>query len=1046
MATLYSSVYSTTRVQGATLVPTPVLPSSTFASTSSQPTLLLVKPEELLSLLPTLKQLAASPIVLQVSTLKTKELAPVLALRGSGLSLLYSDSQESAKANAAVAARVAASGHGVVHFGEFEQSANLVGGIVDSEWIASKEKESVSNGNGASHESTSVADLFSSAFAHLPSSSQATAHSQTGSDSPKTLLIALGNASSLSSSLPSDYSLVTLNLYRPLSPSSIRALVPSSVENVVVLEQVHKKAGKWSPVFLDVVGAFAEEEEDVKIPKILSASLGEVSDANSAVQSITEAVSAGTTQFAIGAAPASPAASSSKPVQPPKHEAAYTTILDEVFGERLWLANSPETLLPSSSNLISATSPEYALGHVLGANEQRDKLRQTVRDVLSSSTVDESLAKTLSNWLENDRDAKKTKAVISALESSSSVPSSLNSTDFARKSNWIIGSEAWSHDLGASGLHHALSTGADVNLLMIDTTPYHLPTDSSAPPQDRRKDAGLYAMTYGNAYVASVAVYGDFAQTLRALAEADAYKGPSIVLAYLPGGETDSTSPLEVLKQTKKAIEVGTWPLYRWDPSAESRGRDVFELDSEKIKADLRTFLDRQNHLTELSNRLPTFGEALESGAGSKLVAAQKKKAKQAFEALSGALEGPPLLVLYASDGGNAEKLAKKFSTRARTRGVAARTLAFDDMPLEDLPLETNVVFITSVAGQGEFPQNGREFWKAVQQGKVEDLGKVNTSVFGLGDSHYWPRKEDAHYYNKAAKDLHKAISGLNAKEMVPIGLGDDQDPDGYQTAYKVWEPAMWKALGVDSFESTEPELEPITNEHIKIASNYLRGTIAEGLEDTTTGALSASDGQLTKFHGIYEQDDRDIRDERKAEGLEPAFSFMVRLRLPAGVCKPEQWLAIDEISDRRGNSTFKLTTRQTFQFHGIVKANLKPAIQEINKTMLDTIAACGDVNRTVMCSANPSLGQLHHQVHLFAEELSDGLKPQTSAYAEIWLDKKQIVGEAVRDVEPLYGEYYLPRKFKIAIAVPPTNDVDVYCHDLGYIAILDENKKLAGF
>jgi len=291
MATLYSSIYSTTRVQGATLVPSPVFPSSTFASTSSpsaRPTLLLVKSEELLSLLPTVKQLATSPIVLQVSTIKTKELAPVLALRGSGLSLLYSDSQEAAKANAAVAARVAASGHGVVHFGEFEQSANLVEGIVDSEWIASNDKqESAPNGNGASHESSSVADLFSSAFAHLPSSSQATAHSQTGSDSPKTLLIALGNASSLSSSLPSDYSLVTLNLYRPLSPSSIRALVPSSVETIVVLEQVHKKAGKWSPVFLDVVGAFAEEEDDAKVPKILSASLGEVSDANSAVQSIS---------------------------------------------------------------------------------------------------------------------------------------------------------------------------------------------------------------------------------------------------------------------------------------------------------------------------------------------------------------------------------------------------------------------------------------------------------------------------------------------------------------------------------------------------------------------------------------------------------------------------------------------------------------------------------------------------------------------------------------------------------------------------------------
>ena len=315
-----------------------------------------------------------------------------------------------------------------------------------------------------------------------------------------------------------------------------------------------------------------------------------------------------------------------------------------------------------------------------------------------------------------------------------------------------------------------------------------------------------------------------------------------------------------------------------------------------------------------------------------------------------------------------------------------------------------------------------------------------------MGDSHYWPRKEDAHYYNKAGKDLHKALTDLGAQELAPLGLGNDQDPDGPQTAYKIWEPAMWKALGVDNFESTEPELEPITNEHIKIASNYLRGTIAEGLADKSTGALAESDGQLTKFHGIYQQDDRDIREERKAAGLEPAFSFMVRMRLPAGVCTPSQWLAVDEISDRRGNHTFKLTTRQTFQFHGIVKADLKPAMQEINQMLLDTIAACGDVNRTVMCSANPSIGKLHSQVFEFASELSEQLKPQTSAYAEIWLDKKQIFGEAVKDVEPLYGEYYLPRKFKIAIAVPPDNDVDVYCHDLGSIAILDDKKELLGF
>ncbi|BGP01069.1 Sulfite reductase [NADPH] subunit beta [Rhodotorula toruloides] len=1047
MAAIYSSVYATAQLAGATVVPSPVLaPSQLAQHPSSLPTLVVCSPEQLIQLLPQLRTLARSHVVIQVSTHRTRDLAPALALRGSGLALVYSAGDDQARTNAVVAARVAAQGHGVVHFGEFDpdtvdfgfaqDDAAFVRG--DGAGKAQNGEQAANgngNGNGASHdEASAVARLFSSAFAHKHASSQA----YSGASSPKTLVVALGNTKALESALPSDYALVSLSLSRPLTPSQLRSLVPPSTEKVVVLEQVYKKAGKWSPLFLDVVGAFAEADEDEKVPSILSGSLGEVSDAAAAVKQIQDAVVAGSNPFTVGTIPSASPAPAQKTARPPKHESTYTKLLDEVFNERLWLANSPESLLPSSSN-VSPTSPEYALGHVLGANKEREALRQQVREVLASSKVDEAAAKALQAWLEDDRNPKKVKALASV-----TLPESLKQADFSPKSNWIIGSEAWSHDLGASGLHHALSTGADVNLLMIDTTPYHLPTDQ--PLAQRRKDAGLYAMTYGNAYVASVAVYGDFAQTLRAISEADAYKGPSIVLAYLPGGEHDSTPALELLKQTKKAIEVGSWPLYRWDPSAEQRGRDVFQLDSEKIKADLRTFLDRQNHLTELSARLPSFGEALESTSGSKLVEAQKKKARQAFDALSGALEGPPLLVLYASDGGNCEKLAKKFATRARTRGVAARTLAFDDMPIEDLPLETNVAFFTSVAGQGEFPQNGREFWKAVQAGKLGDMSKVNTSVFGMGDSHYWPRKEDAHYYNKASKDLHKALEEHNAKMFVPLGLGDDQDPDGPQTAYKIWEPQMWKALGVDSFESTEPELEPITNEHIKIASNYLRGTIAEGLADKSTGALSESDGQLTKFHGIYQQDDRDIRDERKAEGLEPAYSFMVRLRLPAGVCKPDQWLAIDEIADKRGNQTFKLTTRQTFQFHGIVKHNLKPAMQEINKCMLDTIAACGDVNRTVMCSANPSLGKLHQQVFHFAKELSDGLKPQTSAYAEIWLDEKQIAGEAVKDVEPLYGEYYLPRKFKIAIAVPPYNDVDVFCHDLGYIAILDENKKLLGF
>ncbi|KAK4049151.1 Sulfite reductase [NADPH] subunit beta [Microbotryomycetes sp. JL201] len=1051
MSAIYSRVYSTTPVDGAVVVQTPVLSSTQLEaadSSAAAPVLLITEPAKLIQLLPQLKQLASRRIVVQVSTAATRDHSPVVALRGSStaFAFIYSSTQQQAAANALVAAKVASHGHAVVHFGEFDNAVDLGSATVGREWLAKPLAVSTANGhtqtNGDAHKS-SLSGTFSSVYATLPAEFATEPFAVSGAENPSTVIVALGNVSALASALPADTRLVLISQYRPLSTEQIRAFVPASTRTVVVLEQAYKQTTKWSPLFLDVVGAFADDDSDAPAPAVLSGILGEVSDGAAALKAISDAVASGSHPFTVGSTPSVASTSNATTVSVPKHESTYTNLLSEVFGDRLWLANSPTSLLPAGAH-VSATSPEYALGHVLGAAKQREAVRASVRSALSSSDVEDDVAKALTAWLQDDGNDKKTQAAISAIAQSRSAPvAALRNLELRRKSNWIVGSEAWSHDLGASGLHHALSTGADVNLLLIDTTPYSLPGEGE-PLKQRRKDAGLYAMTYGNAYVASCAVYGDFSQTLRALADADAYKGPSIVLAYLPGGEKDSTRALDLLKSTKKAIEIGTWPLYRWDPSAEFRGQEVFELDSEKIKAEMRTFLDRQNHLTELSNRLPTFGEALEGSYYNTMVAAQKKKAREAFDALSGALEGPPLLVLFASDGGNAEKLAKKFATRARTRGVAARTLAFDDMALNDLPLETNVAFITSVAGQGEFPQNGREFWKAMQAGKVSDLANVNFSVFGLGDSHYWPRPEDAHYYNKPAKDLHKALLALNAVEMVELGLGDDQDPDGPQTAYKMWEPKMWKALGVDSFETNEPELEPITNEHIKIASKYLRGTVKEGLEDTSTGALAESDGQITKFHGIYQQDDRDIRDERKAAGLEPAYSFMVRMRLPGGVCTPAQWLAVDEISDRRGNHTFKLTTRQTFQFHGIVKANLKPAIQEINRMALDTIAACGDVNRTVVsCSA---LGPLHEKVFAFSRELSDGLKPQTSAYAEIWLDQKQVYGEAVHDVEPLYGEYYLPRKFKIAIAVPPTNDVDVFCHDLGYIAILDDNKELLGY
>lgn len=232
-------------------------------------------------------------------------------------------------------------------------------------------------------------------------------------------------------------------------------------------------------------------------------------------------------------------------------------------------------------------------------------------------------------------------------------------------------------------------------------------------------------------------------------------------------------------------------------------------------------------------------------------------------------------------------------------------------------------------------------------------------------------------------------------------------------------------------------------DEYIKERSDFLRGTIKESLNDPLTGALDPDDVKLIKYHGSYQQWDRDLDSERKKQKLEPLYQFMLRVRVPGGITKPEQWLALDELSDKHGNGTMKLTTRQSFQFHGILKRELKPSIQAVNKVLLSTIATCGDVNRNVMFNPNPYQSVIHEEVYAIAARISEYFEPKTTAYQEIWLDNKKISGSP--DVEPLYHETYLPRKFKIALTIPPDNDIDVFANDLGLIAI-QENNELIGF
>jgi sulfite reductase (NADPH) hemoprotein beta-component len=235
---------------------------------------------------------------------------------------------------------------------------------------------------------------------------------------------------------------------------------------------------------------------------------------------------------------------------------------------------------------------------------------------------------------------------------------------------------------------------------------------------------------------------------------------------------------------------------------------------------------------------------------------------------------------------------------------------------------------------------------------------------------------------------------------------------------------------------------EPSAVERIKKASNYLRGTISQGLADEASGALAEDDTHLTKFHGIYQQDDRDQRQERARQKLEPAYSFMARVRVPGGVCTSKQWLALDELARTHANGTLRLTTRQSFQLHGIIKRKLKDTVAAINGTLLDTLAACGDVNRNVMCSPLPEQSAVHREAWEWACRISEHLTPRTRAYHEIWLDGEKVAGA---DEEPVYGDVYLPRKFKLGLVVPPVNDIDVLSQDLGFIAVAEDGR-LAGF
>ncbi|OAD07719.1 hypothetical protein MUCCIDRAFT_136063 [Mucor lusitanicus CBS 277.49] len=854
--------------------------------------------------------------------------------------------------------------------------------------------------------------------------------------------------------------LLKVRLYRPWSDTDLLAALPSAtIKRIAVLEPSHDFTCTWNPLFLDIAAAYqTAEDNDVEI---VSGQYG-VKDQDfspAQVQAVFAELNKADFQrkFEVASLTLPEHAASTLAVETP-----YLKMLDQVFQDRLEIANAVNSASVWSRDEYnaSASAPEFGYGKIVNKIQQRARFIDAVETLIKENKVSEEAYKTLSQWLLVVKSSKSdVKAINKAAEAVVSAVANVSAADYVsqnkdllfQKSNWLIGSDSWAYDLGQSGVHHVIAQGENVNMLIVDTLPY----SSEVAREQRKKDIGLYAMNFGSAYVASVAVYSSYTGVLHALMEADAYQGPSIVLAYLPQEPAASAAnPVFTMKETKISVDNGAWPLYRWNPALDAEGKEAFSLDSQRIKKDLEKFLERENHFSQIVAQHPDISQLLVSSLENdveKRHSELKRKAREDFAKLlsgMGAANGPPLLVLFGSDNGNAEGVAKKIANRAKSRGLQVKLMAMDDYEdVQELANETNVVFIVSTAGQGELPSNARELWKALNGMIVgdADFSQLNYAVFGMGDSHYWPREEDAMFYNRPGKLIDAKLETLGANRLVEIGLGDDQDADGFETALGVWQPEFWKSLGVKDVgaEDDEPKL---TDDQMKINSNYLRGTIAEDLLDESTGAIGEINGKLLKFHGSYGQDDRDIREERKKMGLEKAFSFMIRVRMPGGVSTPEQWLVMDELADKYANGAIKLTTRQAFQLHGILKKNLRTTIRGINHSLLSTLAACGDVNRNIMITPVTEIPEVHAQVQQFGMEIMEHLAPKTTAYHEIWLADEQVAGNAVQDFEPIYGPTYLPRKFKIVIAVPPNNDVDIFAHDLGYIAIVDDNKKVIGY
>jgi len=546
----------------------------------------------------------------------------------------------------------------------------------------------------------------------------------------------------------------------------------------------------------------------------------------------------------------------------------------------------------------------------------------------------------------------------------------------------------------------------------------------------------LRALEYTGVFVAAT----DFScpkSCAKVLKEARSYEdGPAFVMLAAPA----------VIANDK------AWTSFTFDPRREAAGAQAFIAESgDNVRKEIQAFLDRDNLLTLIAKKaLPAVASSGEEDGD---LAAGVGDA------------GKTITILYSSDTGHSQECAKAVARQCRNGGFPSscvRCVTMDSFDVGALASESLVVFCVATAGKGEFAGNGRGFWENINARAAElkgTLGGMKYCIFGLGDSHYWGKGTEDSKVNfaKPARDLDAVFEEIGAPRLLPMAFGDDQDVDQYHTGFGEFKSQLYSRLGVDKVAAGggEGDDAPVkSDEMIKVETKQLRGSLKESLDDVTTGEIPFQDTKLIKSHGSYQQDDRDLRDERQKLGIENAFSFMIRVRMPGGFCTSEQWSAMDDICEKYANGTLKITTRQTWQVHGVLKRDVKATMRAMNRACMDTLAACGDVCRNVMATSDPSCCSqaLMDEILAYTYAIHDHCLPRSGAYHEIFLmhgeemaEKTQVLGTTPVEEEPLYGLTYLPRKYKVALAIPPSNDVDVFAHCCGFIAIITDGV-LQGF